>query len=497
MYTIDCSYFDNVKGKNHKPFDLLNLSKFIKSNELKEITQNKRKEDLPIIKPSALMNGGLSSKDVIKHSSVLYLDIDIKDNMHLNFDKKRSTPALNETVFKKLKENTLRYDIYNDPYTFLAYKTFSGGLRIFVITDCYDITKHSIYWNNLAFYYSNRYNLNLDTHCKNIVSNTFLCYDQNVYCNDLSSLFTKIDPNIIYSNEEKKYQQLLVKVDTFYTDPNTSISNLNHSYSIDNVNLSDNDQNIEDQKKVSTVTSLKEKILCSVDTFLTQTLRYRRYIAENLFPDPVNTPIFIPNGLDTCDIVLYNGLEIKEGKRNSTLRSICIKLIYNNPNVEFDILLKEMLMINTKHCTPEPLEDIEVRNIVRYFYNKHKESKLYFTKYIKRKYVFYSTKYIGKITDEQEQELIKLSKIDENNDRYIIDKNIKKQMLKTNKHKLSMKCLKEGKQTNYEQKIYEIIEDLQGEKITYKKIAEKMGVSEVTIKRRMTNELKQFMKNNN
>lgn len=94
--------------------------------------------------------------------------------------------------------------------------------------------------------------------------------------------------------------------------------------------------------------------------------------------------IFKKEGID-CRNVWINK-EIKVGNRNISLTNICTGLLYNNPDIDYEILLKYMITVNQNNCVI-PLEVKEVNNIVNNLFEQHKKNELIIQ--TKKKYTFF------------------------------------------------------------------------------------------------------------
>ncbi|MGI6338923.1 MAG: BT4734/BF3469 family protein [Bacteroidales bacterium] len=425
------TYYPNKESKEPQYYCMWELPALIQSGTTEQTTIDYqagkiKKEDLPIILPSATMRAGNKDQEhITNHSGLIWLDIDTTKNTNVNMQE-------------------LQQHVNKDPYTYFTWYSARQGLRIAVYTNC-NVNNHSEYWQDIVYHYQHKYNIIVDDKPKAINSFCFLVYNEadKIYCNPNSRRYDNI-------NHKNFWQK-----------------SINTTYHYNN--------NIQgfDTFSASTSNEIKDR------------LNYRTVIDEALFTDK-QKPIYINGGLDYAEIRLYKDLTITEGIRQSTIARYSMILLYLNPDVDFQRLLKHMQGINKKFCKPK-LKSKEVFNICNANYKRYKAGKLNFNTVIQRKYVFYSQEFQGVELTEDQLSKLKLQVIDDNE--------LKLKLLRQYKHRMSMQCLKQGKQQDYEQRIYNAIEALKTDKkVTYKQIAEYMGVSELLIKRRITDELREYCK---
>ncbi len=203
-------------------------------------------------------------------------------------------------------------------------------------------------------------------------------------------------------------------------------------------------------------------------------LDYQTHIDENYFKDNTQKPLSTENtvgfedidGLYFCEVKIPED-GIKIGFRHRTLASFSMKLIFNNPFCYPKRLVEHMQYINNKYCldphpksNPKP-SDEEVRNIVMYNYQKFICGELDFNKAIRKnnkntgvmkKYVFRSRQYVdicGSYTKQRGHQYFTTGRLDKNVRRYAE----------------AIKSLKTGT------------------KITYKKIAKELDMTERHLRR--------------
>lgn len=420
------STYNSIKDYTPNNIPITDLITVITSNTLKYTTNEIRllkcdkeaydeaKRSLPVIIPSALMNKGTKGKDNInEHSTLIWLDIDIKDDGNEDIQDKVSL-------------------INADEHTFASWTSISGGLKIVVRTNIMSIDDHLTYWTAVKEYYENKFNINCDDRPKAPTSFCFINYDVNYYSRVQATIFK-------------------VEISTTSTPTVTFSKQINNTDSTPTVTFSKSDITI---------------------------LNYKKYVDESLFEDK-QKPIFIGrDGLATMDLKIQRNLSITDGRRYSTLSYFTMCLKYNNLNISFNRLKSEIDMLNRKYCYPT-LEKREIYDLVNKTYNQI----INYNKYEKIKYIFYSKKYEGaKLTEEQEHEYKKTHNQD-----------WKRKVVTENKMKLSRQIYNDGMKIGKEQDIYNVIEN-SDIKITNKIIANILNVTEKTIKKRMTQELKDYKK---
>lgn len=193
-------------------------------------------------------------------------------------------------------------------------------------------------------------------------------------------------------------------------------------------------------------------------------LDYSTRIDEAYFSGDCLT-YYVCGGIPVCQVRLSREYKIKTGKRNKTLGSFCLKLIFNNPFASCERIQQEILSINDKYCE-EPLTEKECIDIVKHNYDRFLRGDLDFSKAIRQnkkgislQYVFFSQKH--KKSDPKKS------------------------------HKLAILAFQRGNIASKTNLISSAIESLKtGEKITINRIAEYLKVSEKTVDRNLTPELK-------
>ncbi|HAF30435.1 MAG TPA: hypothetical protein DCG75_15440 [Bacteroidales bacterium] len=193
------SYFPNVFSKEkEKDIYLLQLVEEVKSElykyQIEKIRKavdkdekNKLKTKLPAVSISAKMKSGHKVSDIIEHTGLIQVDIDeLKENEIGGY-------------IEKLKQ---------DQYTFILFKSPSGRPKL-IVKIPKELHNHKHYFEGLSEYYLKRYNLKVDQSCKDPSRLMFLSHDPDIYVNDNSVLFNKIN----YSTKKEAKPDDRVKSD--------------------------------------------------------------------------------------------------------------------------------------------------------------------------------------------------------------------------------------------------------------------------------------------
>jgi hypothetical protein len=150
--------------------------------------KEKIKGSLPMVTFSGLFGKSRKSKDLLKYSKVICLDIDKLEDV-------KSTKLILES----------------DAYTFAAFTSPSGnGLKVLIQVNGNE-NEHSFLLNGLQNYYKDIYKIEIDKACKDICRGAFLSYDPSIYVNSGSKVWDKKD--IILNKLEKTNTDLSRKID--------------------------------------------------------------------------------------------------------------------------------------------------------------------------------------------------------------------------------------------------------------------------------------------
>lgn len=446
------TFYENKESHNPVCLPIWELPEIILEKKVKEATEKFKtgliqKDELPIIVPTAMMKpGNKIMNNCLTHSRLIWLDIDKKDNESIDL----------ETIIDKIN---------NDPYTFLTWRSPRNGFRIVVKTPGCNVANHQFYWKAVADYYLNEYGIIADDRPRNVNSICFLNHDGDLFYNFNPAPFV-IDMATTLTANQMEYVSN-TSIDRVYDTSNTCANiTLVHSYYTNATGCTD-----------------------------FRRLNYRTLVDELSFID-MQEPLYIPGGMDYCEIYVTNGWKFREGMRHKPLGRMSMILLFNNPGVSYHRLLKEMKRLNEKYCRP-PLPEKELADLVKDNFTKYRENRMDFSGVVKKRYLFYSESFTGcTLTDTQRMELAEL-----NDDM----KNSKiKEYNRENRMKLSMQALWRGRkdeiQRRYENAIHKAIEtyqNLPGVKITYAFLAKLLNVSEILIQKRITKELKKYLKATN
>lgn len=128
-----------------------------------------KKEGVPYVTISGKFNRR-AAIDLVKHSGFICLDFDgLEDKIDEAFNK-----------------------IISDHYTYAAFKSVSGrGISAIVKIDP---KRHLDAFLGLEVYFADKYELYVDTNCKDVSRARFVSYDPNAYVNHKSEKFTKYIP---------------------------------------------------------------------------------------------------------------------------------------------------------------------------------------------------------------------------------------------------------------------------------------------------------------
>ncbi|MCB1177827.1 MAG: hypothetical protein KDK36_09635 [Leptospiraceae bacterium] len=172
------SYFEDTFTTVPKDnIDILKILDGIKkgkwSKEIEDIRKIKIKDKQTKLKlnlPNFTASGTFSeckNDSLIEHSGLIQIDI---DNLY------------NDTLRKKLE---------NDEYIFSVFLSPSGtGMKALVKIPA---VAHLQSFKALEKYFKNKYNIKIDTACKNLSRRFYVSYDSNLYLNKNSSIFSEIE----------------------------------------------------------------------------------------------------------------------------------------------------------------------------------------------------------------------------------------------------------------------------------------------------------------
>lgn len=404
--------------------------------ELKSITN---KEMLPVAYFSVVgFNGRKEDQNVTKHTGLIVIDIDIKDNPELDF-----------IALKKV--------LCRDKYAYACFTSPSGGLKLVVNTNIKLIEQHDAYYLAIKAYLLNSYKLihKIDTSGSNVARACFLPYDSDAYLNERAQEFylneTQIEEYLTIHQTIKKNRKSsgsAIDFDMSFDEHCDNLIELIKKRTSIGISVYGNDFDNCDEKRTSvplltdsdtgekrTSVGLYDSIFNNYRfngiyirvmrtnvrflelLILKHCYPYRldwvTHIDEYYFKNDKQKQISIDgigndNGLEVCEINLSTDTIIKEGFRGKTLSSISCKLIFNNPFCHPSLILKEVLRINDAYCenphpnsNPKP-DEKEVQSIFSANYAKFINGELDFIAVIRKgnnnqvskKHVFKSHLYI-------------------------------------------------------------------------------------------------------
>lgn len=498
-----------------------NVLEFIRTES--NLNDIKEKHELPVAYFSASgFEGGKKDHYVTKHSGLIIVDIDTKENPDTDF-------AL------------LKIQLSADPNTFACFTSPRGGLKAIYNTNIEDLTHHKAYYEAIKQHLLTNYPQikEIDTSGSNPARACYLPHDGEVYFNSSADRFELSIDEIEDFLKKHPYKKSVNNIDLSIEDLEL-ITLDEHTDNLINlimrkevvidgneelnenrkeVVIVDSDINTQNRKRVEIVDSngsLKNRKRVGIYANIFNSYRYtlfnikdnrvmssyfrflellilkhsypyrldfttridERYFADK--PEKVISNFEIDGfeGLKICEVVLpKNG--IKEGSRGKTIATITMKLIYNNPFCHPHNLFKAVKWINDSYCedpspqNPKP-DDKEVFKIVMYNYQRFLNGELDFSSVEKR-----------------------------NGENEVIYKHVFRSKQSTTRGKKQkqlegIRVYHTGRNNMMEQKYLKAINDLQdGFKITQKRIGEYMGVGERTVRNYQTSETKALIKKYN
>ena len=181
LHEITISKTLDVKDKNPKPLGLSTYFDMIRNETEEQFVGHYRqvleregkekarfyKNQIPCVTPSAFMINGMADSNVKEYTGIICIDVDHE-----------LTP---ETIAK----------LKIDPHTLALHKTVSGnGYAIYYIVP-QDVKKHKNYFEAIAEYLLEEYEIFADPACKNIARKRFVSIDKNIYINENAKKWIK------------------------------------------------------------------------------------------------------------------------------------------------------------------------------------------------------------------------------------------------------------------------------------------------------------------
>ena len=482
---------------------------------------NTLKPDLPVVYFS--VNGFQGRKEienVIEHSGYFVIDIDVQDNLNLNFRELKD----------KLKLDDYVYAVFDSP---------SGGLKVVVYTDITRKKEHKIYFNEITKYLLANYPEmeKIDGSGININRACYMRYDPDAHLNTNAKKFhvpystileeieamAKQNVNAGRFKTDMRYDEFMVDYDEHFVNmlqllKRTTSLPLDDIY---NYFLSEDELlksktslsvgNSDDSDKSETSLTLnynqlfskyRYKVLMRTDVLLfefflltrfnplwldvsNRFLDYSTRIDESYFEQFNCTKLStdnidgITNGLEYCEVVLPK--KIKEGYRGKTLSSISMKLIYNNPFVNPELILNELYRINDCYSEdPQPETNPKPDN--------QEVFEIFISNYVK---------FLGGQLDFS-LVLRKNAKNEVSNKRVFTSKYHKSSEDQLDNKREGTMVYTQALSAKRQREIGNAIELLKnGKKITKRRLAEEVGLSTRQLDRKLTAEMKQEIKEYN
>jgi hypothetical protein len=159
---IDINALIEIIKYGYLSTEVEDLRKTISVDDYKEI-----KKQLPAVTVSGLFKVR-NLEGLVKHSGLIQIDID--------------KVADYDNLFNKL---------CNDTYTYLCFKS-PGGKGIKIIVKIFQsINTHAFQANSLVSYYKEKYDIEIDSQCKDIPRLMLLSYDPDIFCNPYSKIYAE------------------------------------------------------------------------------------------------------------------------------------------------------------------------------------------------------------------------------------------------------------------------------------------------------------------
>lgn len=154
---VDCNLLDELLSDKYlqQQNEVRTESDMMKQDELKM--------KMPVLLPSGIFKGAKGAKNLVKHSGVIAIDIDFKDNQHI-------------TNFKDFKSEICK--ISNVAYCGLSVR----GKGFFLIIPIAYTDKHKLHFKFIESFFKGK-GLVIDQTCINVNRLRYYSYDQEAYYN--------------------------------------------------------------------------------------------------------------------------------------------------------------------------------------------------------------------------------------------------------------------------------------------------------------------------
>jgi BT4734-like, N-terminal domain/Primase C terminal 2 (PriCT-2) len=201
---VSCfSSYRDVIPKEVKLIDFLTSKKY--ADNVDKIRHAKTKDEidmlkskLPAITPSGLFHTRRAAENLVSHTGLIQIDIDGKDNKHLNISKTKE-------LLKEIQQ--------------VCYCAFSvSGKGLFALVQISTPEKHKEHFLALERDFKEDFNIIIDKSCKDVSRLRGYSYDPEYYVNDNALIYEKLfkvkSKTLPVIN--KVYSEPLNEVDTFY-----------------------------------------------------------------------------------------------------------------------------------------------------------------------------------------------------------------------------------------------------------------------------------------
>ncbi len=195
------SFFPNVSGKKIKDVSIREVFNIIRTGVIRSHieairgeTDKKKREVLKRNTPSITLSGVFKEKhsisDFIEHSGLLQVDFD-------NVTNPQEVKAI----------------LVHDPYTFSCFISPSGAGVKAIVKISRDRQQHERIFEGLSMYYCEIYKLEMDKKCKDVSRLCFLSYDPEIFVNEQSLIFNRVNETVDLSKDIDHSRKLIQDVE--------------------------------------------------------------------------------------------------------------------------------------------------------------------------------------------------------------------------------------------------------------------------------------------
>jgi len=423
-----------------------------------EIKEYPKKQVRPIVQFSVSENHtNKKAINVTKHSKLVLLDIDKKDNPNIDFTE-------------------LKKKICEFGYTYACFFSPSGGLKVLVNTNIENIAHHKAYFFAIVDIYKYYFQVNkIDVSGQDISRQCYLNHDPDVYFNPQARRFFLQGKEIQSSdtliqkhkNKGRRINNKPIGITTsidYYSVYSTLLKKRTEEGIYKEIFNNYRFNNINNNIMSTSVPILELFIMQQLEK---GSLDYETRIDEIYFGEDKQKSYSVKEGIEYTKIILNDNAKIRVGARNKTLGSITMQLIFNNPIITLERLFIEVRSIFYKHCdrNPDyPFTEKEIYDIVSYNFLRYINGEMDFSSVIRK----------------QKRKPNKVSKKHVFRSRECVFTSIEERQLD------GIRTLREGQKEAFKERLSDALDVLQdGNKITHNRLAEYLGVNEKTIDRYM------------